>query len=284
MQDNNEPQDSVGSGGQFPVPRPQPSYSGAGGSGPVPPPRSGRPSGKTRGWLIAVATALVAGLIAGYLVHGSSTAAAAPAPTKTVVKTVVAAPPPAPTDSTSASAASTAAVTSDPSATDSSGASTGPDATGLGTVSLINLTPASGHFNNGDTKPTLNGQAQTFAISDTISGSCGYNGNTSSNDVGYDLGRNYTKFTAVFGVEDVSPDETLAPQIEIDGDGLKLATYNPKLGHSAPATLNVTGVLRLDIKWSFANSQCGALGYLVIGNGQLTAVPGYHPSPAASSN
>jgi len=156
-------------------------------------------------------------------------------------------------------------------------------ASGIGTVSLTDLTPASTTFLNPDKNPLVNGKAQLLSISALV-GDNGYGScNQLSGDAEYDLGRDYTKFTALIGIDDSSADEKLNPTVEIDGDGLKLAMYTPTLGHPATVSINVTNVLRLDIKWSDPGAAC-TINYLVVGNGQLTTIPGYTPTSSSPSS
>jgi hypothetical protein len=78
---------------------------------------------------------------------------------------------------------------------------------------------------------------------------------------------------------------TLDPTVEIDGDGLKLGTWTPALGHPFHIAVNVTGVLRMAIKWSDPGAgSVWSAGTLVIGNGQLSAAANYHPTASASPN
>lgn len=182
----------------------------------------------------------------------------------------------------------TAGPTSDlgsPAPSSSSGpslSSTAP-ATGTGAMALANLTPVSGGFDgSGDPSPSLNGSAQTLALVDAMggkfSGECKLSGTVS-----YNLGHNYTLLTGLLGIDDASPDGKIAPTVQFLGDGLSLATFTPKLGHPVQLSLNVGGVLRLEIKWSLPTA-CVPLGsnppggYLVVGNASLATAPGYQPS------
>ncbi|GAA2000762.1 hypothetical protein GCM10009838_77950 [Catenulispora subtropica] len=150
---------------------------------------------------------------------------------------------------------------------------------GVGTVSLVSLTPASGPWTSRIANPMINGTLQQFFIDQDLPEV------QSEGDIGYNLGRDYTRFTGQLGLDDNSPESTLHPSIEIDGDGLKLATFTPTLGHPAQVNIDVSGVLRLDIKYTSPHAQVSAntAGTLVLGNGQLTPVPGYHPPPPTSS-
>jgi hypothetical protein len=76
---------------------------------------------------------------------------------------------------------------------------------GPATVSLVNLTPASGAFQSSDTNPVVNGQSQILAVTEAMGGY------TTSGDTEYDLGRDYTQFSALLGIDDNSPLATLDP-------------------------------------------------------------------------
>lgn len=154
-----------------------------------------------------------------------------------------------------------------------------PNPTQVGVVPLVDLTPAGGAWKSQNANPMINGTLQQFSIIQDLP-------ETNANgDVGYNLGRDYTKLTGLIGLDDNSPKSTLHPTVEIDGDGLKIATFTPTLGHPAQISLDVTGVLRLDIKYTSLDADSTYLngGALILGNGQLTTVPGYHP-PAPSSS
>jgi hypothetical protein len=154
-----------------------------------------------------------------------------------------------------------------------------PNPTQVGVVPLVDLTPAGGAWKSQNANPMINGTLQQFSIVQDLAQA------TVSGDVGYNLGRDYTKFTGLLGLDDNSPKSTLHPTVEIDGDGLKIATFTPTLGHPAQINLDVTGVLRLDIKYTSLDSDniASTAGALILGNGQLTTVPGYHP-PAPSTS
>lgn len=230
---------------------------------------------------VSVAVSLAIGFTAGRM-----SAPAGPATAANPVAVVASSNPPStPADAVSAGITAIATPTAGPSASGTAqvAASAGPagaNPTGIGTVNLTDLVPASSTFTNPDKSPLLNGKAQLLSISAYVGvnyfGSC----NQYTGDAAYNLGRNYTKFTAQIGVDDTSADEKLSPVVEVDGDGLKLATYTPTLGHPAQVSVNVTDVLRLDIKFTDTGAAC-SLNYLVVGDGLLTTVPGYTP-PAPS--
>jgi hypothetical protein len=151
--------------------------------------------------------------------------------------------------------------------------------TQVGIVPLVDLTPATGPWKSQISSPMLNGTLQQFSIQQDLQDA------NNNGDVGYNLGRDYTKLTGLIGLDDNSPKSMLHPTIEVDGDGLKIATYTPTLGHPAQITINVSGVLRLDIKYISLDSDDNAstAGTLILGNGQLTTIPGYNPPPPSSS-
>jgi NPCBM/NEW2 domain-containing protein len=232
--------------------------------------------------IVPAVAALVIGILAGQLTGGGGGTTDVAGPTVTYTETVAAAPQ-------GGSGAGGGAAASDSAAPDtSSSASAGAGgyvagAAGVGTVSLVNLTPASGPFKSSDTSPVINGKAQNLAICQDMS----YY--TRNGDAGYNLSRDYTQFSALLGLDDSSAQSSLNPTVEIDGDGLKLAVYTPTLGKPVQITLNVTNVLRLDLIWSTpnagaTNNAANVSGTLVFGNAQLTTVPGYHPSPGAGSS
>jgi hypothetical protein len=224
--------------------------------------------------IVPAVVALVLGLVIGESVGGGGGTTDVAGPTVTITETAPAAG--GGNGGGAPSAASTA----------TGGVSTAPlaNASSVGTVTMANLAAASGAFTSGDTSPQLNGKLQQESLVQDI-GISGPSCGPSSGDAAYNLGRDYTLFTAEIGIDDNSPSSTLHPTVEIDGDGLKLASFTPTLGHPATASVNVSGVLRLDIIWSDpAASACtrGTSGFLVIGDPQLTTVPGYHPSPTAT--
>lgn len=237
--------------------------------------------------VVPAVVALLVGSVLGMSFGGGSktTKTVTPGPTSFVTTTATTtAAGPATSSATSGASApgpfgtatGTPTGTTPPSATDSSPS---PSSTGVGVVPLVDLAPAGGAWQSRDANPMINGTLQQFSIMQDIAE---YNVN---GDVGYNLGRYYTKLTGQIGLDDNSAKSTMHPTVEIDGDGLKIATFTPTLGHPAQINLNVSGVLRLDIKYTSLDSDnYGAVGTtLILGNGQLTTVPGYHP-PAPSSS
>jgi hypothetical protein len=222
--------------------------------------------------VVPAAAALVVGLVIGNSAGESTTTVAIPGPTVYVTATDA---PQGNQDSASTSAStSTDGVPGSPVATGSVvPGQPVPESTGIGTVSLISLTPATGAWQSSDGSPMINGALQQFAIAQDLQDA------TTTGDLGYNLGRDYTRFTGLLGLDDNSPMSSTHPAVEIDGDGLKLASYTPTLGHPAQINVNVSGVLRLDIKFTSPMSENIArpAAVIVLGNGQLTTIPGYHP-------
>jgi hypothetical protein len=221
--------------------------------------------------IIAVMVVLAAaGFVFGLFTGRSSKAAPSAQPTVTITAH-------APAASASGAAPSPAAASATP-ASGSQQSIQAPNPNSSGTELLLNLTPASGAFQSQDASPVLNGKAQKFAIDQDLQDY------TTSGDLAYNLGRHYLHFTGLLGIDDNSPDGQVAPMIEIEGDGVKLATYTPTLGHPDQISLNVKGILRLDIRWinNESDDSGNVIGTLVLGDGQLTTVPGYVPPPPSS--
>ncbi|MEY9935432.1 hypothetical protein ABH926_010114 [Catenulispora sp. GP43] len=242
------------------------------------------PGGKILAVIPAVVALIVGGAVGTALGGGggSTTTAGPPGPTVTVTA-------PGATSAISGDGGGTGA-TGDGAGTGTgtpTGTGTGsqpatpltPNTTEIGVVPLSDLTPAGGAWKSQDANPMLNGTLQQFTIAQDLQDA------NNNGDVGYNLGRDYTKFTGLIGLDDNSAKSTLHPTIEIDGDGDKIATFTPTLGHPAQINLDVSGVLRLDIKYvSLDSDGIGSIaGTLILGNGQLTTVAGYHPPPPSSS-
>jgi len=237
--------------------------------------------------IVPAVVALIVGGVLGMSVGGGSktTNTVTPGPTSFVTTTATTtapgvAPSSAPSGASGAGPLATAPGT--PAGTAPASAADGspnPSSTAVGVVPLVDLTPAGGAWQSHNASPMINGALQQFSIMQDI---VEYNTN---GDVGYNLGRYYTKFTGLIGLDDNSAKSTMHPTVEIDGDGLKIATFTPTLGHPAQINLNVSGVLRLDIKYTSLDSDNTNIPgtTLILGNGQLTTVPGYHP-PAPSSS
>jgi hypothetical protein len=246
----------------------------------APGPGGSRPTSakRGRGWLVRLAVALVA-LLAAFLV-GRFTAPKSIETASTVVAPAAASPSPEPDPSVTITPSPSVTVSgtdsSTPTAT-STAAGVGSAATGSDTVNLADFTPVSGSFGNDDPSPVINGKSQLYAVSTSL-------GCDGDGDVQYDLGRDYTQFTALLGIDDGSQSQSAAPSVEIDGDGLKLGTWAPTLGKPVTIKINVTDVLRLEFKWTDPGLCGNGSAYLVFGDGQLTPVPGFATTPSPSAN
>jgi hypothetical protein len=205
--------------------------------------------------LIGAASTVLAALITAFLgnqgvfinvlpskviIKSSPTPSASPANTPSVASSQ---PPPSPATSTSTTSKS--------------------PVTG-GSVPLVDLTPVADDFSSQDSDPSINGQPQALAICDDV----GYD--SRSGDIQYDLGRNFSQFSAILGIDDNSAQSTLQATIEVSGDGGHLATRTLSISHNASIKVNVTGDLRMDINFSAPNA------------GQLTLAPGHQYSASQS--
>lgn len=138
---------------------------------------------------------------------------------------------------------------------------------------LSDLPQVSGEVDT-DADSELNGKHQLHALgSDTEYG---------DGDVSFNLGRHYTKLTANVGLDDSSEADKAAVTVEVFGDSQKLSQMSVKFGQPKKLKVDVTGVLRLRIRWSRTDNDVDDVGdlraaYLVIGDATLTAAPGYIP-------
>ncbi|WP_405586222.1 NPCBM/NEW2 domain-containing protein [Streptomyces sp. NBC_01190] len=138
------------------------------------------------------------------------------------------------------------------------------------TVALSTLTPLSGPFQSANTTPSLDGRPQPQAIIQDL-------GCAASGDAQYNLSRGYTRLTAQVGLDDNSPDSKVTPTLTIVGDGRQLTSALPKFGTPSTLDVDVTGVIRLEIKWSYQRPPqtpipivCTPNAQLVVADGQLT--------------
>lgn len=92
--------------------------------------------------------------------------------------------------------------------------------------------------------------------------------NPGPGDVAYNLGRSWQRFEATIGLDDSSP-EGEKVQFQVVADGHSLYTHVFSLGQSVAINLNVTGVLRLELKTTLASSYINA-AEAVWGNASLT--------------
>jgi serine/threonine protein kinase len=145
---------------------------------------------------------------------------------------------------------------------------------------LTDLTPTSGQFSesgNSATTLSLSGHTQLYAVG-VDGGGCG----TTTGDIQYDLGSHFTTLSGLAGIDDTSPSATAQATVEFFGDSRKLASYSVSLGHPKQLKVTVTGVLRLDIRWTFSGLAANGCdrATMVLGAAQLTAAAGYNPQPS----
>ncbi|WP_067469166.1 protein kinase domain-containing protein [Actinomadura macra] len=120
----------------------------------------------------------------------------------------------------------------------------------------------------------LSGHAQLHAI--------GVEGSPCGNETGsveYDLGQHYTRLQGLAGVDDNSAAAKTQVTVEFYGDARKLKSITTTLGKSKDLDVDVRGVLRLTLRWTFSGgdaSRCAG-GSLVLGDAQLVAAAGYLP-------
>ncbi|TDD82634.1 protein kinase domain-containing protein [Actinomadura rubrisoli] len=149
---------------------------------------------------------------------------------------------------------------------------------------LDELTPTSGEDDlttgTDATDYRLSGRPQLHAVG--ITGSSCSSGEKGTAE--YDLGQNYKQLVGVAGIDDDSPAGKAQATLEFYGDARKLKSVTTTLGKFKELDVDVTGVLRLTLRWTFTGLDglnCpGAT--LVIGDGQLVAAAGYVPPSTAS--
>ncbi|MBT2213285.1 protein kinase [Actinomadura sp. NEAU-AAG7] len=125
----------------------------------------------------------------------------------------------------------------------------------------------------------LSGHPQLHAI--------GVEGSPCGNETGsveYDLGQHYTRLQGLAGLDDNSPAAKAQVTVEFYGDARKLKSITTTLGKSQDLEVDVRGVLRLTLRWTFSGgdaSRCDG-GTLVLGDAQLVAAAGYVPPSTES--
>jgi serine/threonine-protein kinase len=107
--------------------------------------------------------------------------------------------------------------------------------------------------------------------------------------VEYTISKGYRRFLATVGIDDNSQDTALKVQLEIFGDGRKLATQVVEYGKPTELSADLSGVLRLKFQWQpQAGSMCGGDSWMNMGEARLLGLPGEMPtsgvvSPSGSS-
>ncbi len=92
----------------------------------------------------------------------------------------------------------------------------------------------------------INGKTSLNGFLDNWACGCNYDDTTRESTADIDLGRHYTTFIARFGIEDHSA-TTKTIEYRVYADGHLIYDKGFKLGQSADVSINVTGVLRLEI-------------------------------------
>jgi serine/threonine protein kinase len=146
------------------------------------------------------------------------------------------------------------------------------------TAYMDELTAISGDLQTGPMDVT--GKTLPHAMS---AGICAYS-NPSINS--YDLGKHYKRLMATLGQADNSTLTTAVGLVEIFADGRKVFAQNVTFGKTVALDVDVTDVLRLEVKWRGTN--CADTGgsdsaTLVFGDLRLLGVPGEVPSPSPTS-
>lgn len=146
-------------------------------------------------------------------------------------------------------------------------------ATSQASTFLVDLSYVTGDIST-LTDVLFNGVPQLNAVGDRL-----YTCNGDTGSVQYNLGRNYTSFAAVAGIDDTSVDALTQVTVEVLGDQRSLATVAVPFGSPQELIVDTTGVLRLELRWSvtgFSSDNCGD-SYIAFGNARLIAKPGYEP-------
>lgn len=130
---------------------------------------------------------------------------------------------------------------------------------------LSDLRPVSGSPRTGSRN--VNGVAYANSVAREFGG-C-----TQTVNYGYDIGRNWSRFQTTVGISDNSRSDSVV-QYEFYGDGRKLGTtITSRLGTATPVNLDVSGVLRLELRATFVEGDkglCSKPGNWVWGNARIT--------------
>lgn len=142
------------------------------------------------------------------------------------------------------------------------------------TAYVDEMTAISGELGSGPMDVT--GKSMPHAMS---SGICGNNSPASAS---YDLGKHYRRLMATLGQADNSTLSTAVGLVEIFADGRKVFAQNVPFGKTVKLDVDVTDVLRLDVKWrgtNCVNDWNSDSATLVFGDLRLLGVPGEVPIP-----
>lgn len=99
----------------------------------------------------------------------------------------------------------------------------------------------------------------------------------------WDLGRHFRTFTALAGVADSSSNGEVV-RMEVIGDGKILWANDMTLGVTKPVSVNVTGVLRLELRTTRTRTGSGDGALPAFGDAQLSGLPGEVPSTSPTTN
>jgi hypothetical protein len=103
--------------------------------------------------------------------------------------------------------------------------------------------------------------------------------------VEYNISKGFRQLNLTAGIDDDSTDSSMRIQLEIFGDGRKLASPVLEFGKAAPVDIDVSGVLRLKFSWEVIggeNSSCTS-DYIDFGSAKLLGLPGEVPSATPTS-
>jgi serine/threonine-protein kinase len=139
-----------------------------------------------------------------------------------------------------------------------------------------------GYFRK-DTVGSLGGKTYPHTVGAAVDG-CS---SREAHSVEYTLFKGYRRFMATGGIDDVSKDTGLKVQLEVFGDGRKLATEILEYGKQVEITADLSGVLRLKFQWQVQSRGANCDGYMDLGEARVLGLPGEVPTsgvPASGSS
>lgn len=100
-----------------------------------------------------------------------------------------------------------------------------------------------------------------------------YSSTGSTEEIQFDLGRDYRMLTATLGLRDDTEDLTVVVRAEIFGDGVSpLWSREVRFGESYPVRIDVTNVLRLRVKFTLVSTTgCCQDHFMVLGSPVVSA-------------
>ncbi|MBD2758099.1 NPCBM/NEW2 domain-containing protein [Yimella sp. cx-573] len=136
------------------------------------------------------------------------------------------------------------------------------------------LTAVSGGFSKD--AATIKGKSYPHAVNQSI---CGWDsGQTAS----YNLGTYYRQLKATVGQDDSSTSSTNTALVEVFGDGKKLWSKTIAFGQTYDLDIDVTKVLRLEIKVNKSECSGDESSSVVLGNPRLLGLSSEVPSPTST--